>query len=122
MKDKDFKIITTRSKGPGGQNVNKTNSCVTIIHIPTGLQERCQETPSQLNNKNLAMERLLKKIEEQKALDKHNELNEERNKVVDEAGRIRTYNEQRNEVVDHRTGKRASYDEVLNKGKLDLLK
>jgi protein subunit release factor A len=122
MKDKDFKIETTRSRGNGGQKVNTTDSCVIITHIPTGLKERCQDTPSQFRNKSIAMDRLVKRIDEQAAHQKHEKLNDKRNEVIEDSGRIRTYNEQRNEVVDHRTKKHASYDEVLNKGKLDLLR
>ena len=120
--DKNFKIEVTKGSGPGGQHRNKVESCVTITHIPSGMKEKCEESRSQHKNKELAMERLLERIETNLKIKKLKKLNDTRNKTVNEAGRIRTYNEQRNEVTDHRTGKTASYDEVLNKGKLDLLK
>lgn len=119
--DKDFKIIVTKGSGPGGQHRNKVESCVTVIHIPTGMQEKCEDGRSKLKNKELAMERLKARLKEKEEKEKHDKFNNERNKIVEEAGRIRTYNEHRNEVVDHRTGKKASYKEVLN-GNLDLLK
>ncbi|GAG81670.1 unnamed protein product, partial [marine sediment metagenome] len=53
MKDKDFKITCTRGSGPGGQHRNKVESCVIVKHIPTGLQEKCEDTPNQNRNKNI---------------------------------------------------------------------
>jgi peptide chain release factor 1 len=86
------------------------------------MKEKCEESRSQHRNKELAMERLLARIENRIKGERLKKLNDTRNKTVSEAGRIRTYNEQRGEVTDHRTGKTAKYDDVLNKGKIDLLK
>lgn len=52
-----------RSSGPGGQNVNKTSTCVVLTHIPTGLSVKCQQTRSQIMNRFLARRRLLDLIE-----------------------------------------------------------
>ncbi len=52
-----------RSSGPGGQNVNKTATCVYLKHLPTGLEVKCQRQRSQLLNRNLARHILLSKIE-----------------------------------------------------------
>lgn len=122
MNKNDFKIVVTKGSGPGGQNRNKVETCVTITHTPTGLQEKCEETRSKIKNQELAMKRLLDKIKQKEEKEKKEKFNEQRNKVIEEAGRVRTYNEQRNEVVDHRTGKKASYNDILIDGKLDLLK
>ena len=52
-----------RSSGPGGQNVNKTSSCVQLVHVPTGLSVKCQQERSQLLNRFLARRLLLDRIE-----------------------------------------------------------
>ena len=64
--EKDFKEAFVRSSGPGGQNVNKTSTCVVLRHIPTGLQVKCQQERSQRLNRHKARWIILERIEQQK--------------------------------------------------------
>ena len=59
----DLEESFARSAGPGGQNVNKTETCVVLVHRPTGLQVRCQDSRQQGFNRFRARQLLLDKIE-----------------------------------------------------------
>ncbi len=61
--ESDFEESFIRSSGPGGQKVNKTSSCVYLVHTPTGLTVKCQRERSQSLNRHLARRLLLDKIE-----------------------------------------------------------
>ena len=58
----DFKVERMRGSGPGGQKRNKTDSCIRITHIPTGLSEYCCETKSQHQNLKTAFTRLAVRV------------------------------------------------------------
>ena len=60
--EKDFRYETSRSSGPGGQNVNKVESAVKAIHTPTGMSATASERRSQLENRKLATQRLLHRL------------------------------------------------------------
>ena len=64
--EKDFREMFVRASGPGGQNVNKTATCVVLRHIPTGIQVKCQEERSQRLNGHRGGWIVLERIEQQK--------------------------------------------------------
>lgn len=64
LRPQDFDEVFARSGGPGGQNVNKVSTAVTLAHRPTGMSVTVQETRSQFRNRQLAIGRLLDRIEE----------------------------------------------------------
>ncbi len=65
IREADIEESFVRSGGPGGQNVNKTSTCVYLKHIPTGLEVKCQKERSQAMNRYHARVLLVKKIEQQ---------------------------------------------------------
>jgi len=118
---KDFKIQYTKGSGPGGQHKNKVETCVVVTHIPTGFQERSQDTRSRSQNLKLALERVTNRVNaevERLAVEKRCNM---RNEQIVHKKTLRTYNYARNEVKDHRTGKRANLKKVLD-GNIDLIR
>jgi protein subunit release factor B len=63
VREEEFRETFVRSSGPGGQKVNKTSSCVQLLHLPTGLAVKCQRERSQALNRFLARRLLLDRIE-----------------------------------------------------------
>jgi protein subunit release factor B len=63
IREDDLKENFVRSQGPGGQNVNKTSTCVYLKHIPSGIEVKCQEERSQVLNRYRARVILVNKIE-----------------------------------------------------------
>ncbi|MDD5711709.1 MAG: peptide chain release factor-like protein [Smithellaceae bacterium] len=63
VSEEDLRETFVRSSGPGGQKVNKTSTCVFLVHLPTGLSVKCQQERSQVLNRFLARRLLLDRIE-----------------------------------------------------------
>jgi protein subunit release factor B len=63
VREEEFRETFIRSSGPGGQKVNKTSSCVYLVHLPTGLTVKCQQERSQALNRFLARRLILDRIE-----------------------------------------------------------
>src|SRR2546425_9846411 len=124
IEDKDLRIDVFRSGGPGGQSVNTTDSAVRVTHLPTGLEVKCQDQKSQLQNKIKALAILRARLLDRMLADQEAARARERRAQVgtgDRSQKIRTYNYPQNRVTDHRIHYTAhDLSEVLN-GDLDEL-
>ena len=120
----DLTIETYRSSGAGGQNVNKTESAVRIIHHPSGIVVTCQVERSQQRNKEMAMNLLRTRLKAKMDEERNAKLDAERRLKVgtgDRSEKIRTYNYPQNRVTDHRIGFTVQKLDRVMEGDLDEL-
>jgi peptide chain release factor 1 len=111
IKPEDLRIDTYRASGAGGQHVNKTDSAVRITHEPTGIVIACQESRSQLKNRDLAMSMLRSKLyvaEQERLAKERGDLRAGQVGSGDRSDKIRTYNFPQDRVTDHRLGQNFS--------------
>ncbi|UJL45997.1 peptide chain release factor 1 [Virgibacillus sp. NKC19-16] len=120
--EKDIRVDTFASSGPGGQSVNTTMSAVRLTHEPTGVVVSIQDEKSQIKNKEKAMKVLRARIYDMYQQEAQAEYDENRKSAVgtgDRSERIRTYNFPQNRVTDHRIGLTIQRLDQILQGKLE---
>ena len=124
IEEKDIRIDTFCSSGPGGQSVNTTYSAVRITHLPTGVVVSCQDEKSQIKNRAKGMRVLRSRLYELETEKQQAAIGAERRSMVgtgDRSEKIRTYNFPQNRVTDHRIGLTIHQLDQVMEGRMDAI-
>lgn len=123
LREQDIQTRVTKDRGPGGQHRNKTESCVVLTHLPTGLQakaaDRCQHA-----NRRTARAVLEARVQAYYQEQENATVSATRKDLVgcgQRGDKVRTYSVQHGAVTDHRSGAKVALTRVL-KGHLELLR
>ena len=117
----DCTFETHRASGAGGQHINKTDSAVRIVHLPTGITVNCQEGRSQIENRETAIRIIRSRVYEEMQKRKEEEAGKVRRAKIgtgDRSEKIRTYNYPQNRVTDHRIHFSTNHLDQIMEGKL----
>jgi peptide chain release factor 1 len=124
VEEKDIRVDTFCSSGPGGQSVNTTYSAVRITHLPTGVIVSCQDEKSQIKNRAKAMRVLRSRLYELELEKQQAAIGAERKTMVgtgDRSEKIRTYNFPQNRLTDHRIGLTLHQLDLVMEGRLEQI-